>query len=163
MTITETIVRRRYGHHRVNPAEGYPPGSTLTAVAELYRIGEQRPYFSVTGEIGTYAQHRNGNVQACGCLHEEILRAWPELAPIVALHLSDEDGVPMHALENARYWAGLTQWEPMHADALARHLRITEEGEAEALTTEEAVAAKVAELAPRWKAEAEAAIAYLRS
>jgi hypothetical protein len=39
-----------------------------------------------------------------GCCHEHILKLKPELAPFAALHLSDVDGVPMHAASNAWYW-----------------------------------------------------------
>ena len=41
---------------------------------------------------------------AGGCLHHEIARAAPELAPLIALHLSTEQGVPMHAEANGWYW-----------------------------------------------------------
>lgn len=68
--------------------------------------------FSVTGELyerhGTWsgaAQYRNGrDMDAAGCIHDEVLRAFPHLAPIVALHLSDPDGVPMHADANGWYF-----------------------------------------------------------
>lgn len=68
--------------------------------------------FSVTGELydphGTWtgrAQHENGReADAGGCIHDEILRAFPKLAPVVALHLADPEGVPMHAEANALYF-----------------------------------------------------------
>jgi hypothetical protein len=53
-----------------------------------------KPYFSVTGET----KH------SCGCLHDEILKSRPDLKPLVDLHLSDLDGVPMHAEANGWYW-----------------------------------------------------------
>lgn len=39
-----------------------------------------------------------------GCCHDEILKHWPDLAPLAALHLSDIDGAPMHAEANGWYW-----------------------------------------------------------
>lgn len=52
-------------------------------------------YWSITG---TYDR-------ACGCIHSEILQARPDLAPIVAIHLSDANtGQPMHAEANGWYW-----------------------------------------------------------
>ena len=37
-------------------------------------------------------------------MHETILQYWPELAPIIALHLSDDTGEPMHSEANGWYW-----------------------------------------------------------
>jgi hypothetical protein len=81
-------------------------------------------YFSITGET-----------KDCGgCIHDEILKERPDLAPLVALHLSDLDGVPMHAEANGFYWlakaAGIPmRWEPEQDEATclqfyANHCRI---------------------------------------
>jgi hypothetical protein len=67
-------------------------------------VRTERNYFSVTGEISTERERAKGNCQSCGCIHEEVLNAFPQLAPLVALHLSDLDGVPMHAEANGFYW-----------------------------------------------------------
>lgn len=57
-------------------------------------ITHERGYFSVT------ATHD----RACGCLHTEVIQARPDLASLVALHLSDSNtGAPMHAEANGWY------------------------------------------------------------
>jgi len=60
--------------------------------------------FGVTGEISTERERAKQDAQACGCIHDELLAAFPQLAPLVALHLSDLEGVPMHAEANGFYW-----------------------------------------------------------
>src|SRR5690348_12567491 len=90
-----------------------PDRSRIVAHCEL-RIDDPRGLsdaFSVTGEVyephGTWsgaAQHRNGREWDAGCVHEDVLRAFPQLAPLVALHLCAPDGTPMHALANGWYF-----------------------------------------------------------
>lgn len=75
----------------------------ITAVGGLHKIGDQAPYFSLTGDIDR--AHMGLWVEdSGGCIHEEILKHWPELKPLADLHLSDMDGVPMHAAANAWHW-----------------------------------------------------------
>lgn len=76
----------------------------------LHLQGNARPYFSVTGWIGRPEDF----CHTCGCLHSDILRTWPHLAPIVALHLSDDTGEPMHGLANGWYY--LAGYYPNGAD-----------------------------------------------
>lgn len=60
-------------------------------------------HFSLTADI--YEQTPRGWREAGGgCCHEHILKLTPELAPFAAIHLSDQNGVPMHAIANAWYW-----------------------------------------------------------
>lgn len=59
-----------------------------------------RPYFTVTADL-----FERGLMQACGCLHEEIEEQFPgKYTDLIGLHLSDIDGIPGHAAENAWYW-----------------------------------------------------------
>ncbi len=75
---------------------------TLRVVGGLnYLRGNSNPYFSLTKE-----EHRKGFPHQCqsfGCDHETILRYWPQFADLAALHLSDIDGMPMHAEANGWY------------------------------------------------------------
>ena len=57
--------------------------------------------FSITGEV----RIPNRGVVACGCLHEDIARVFPELEPIIKWHLTSTDG-PMHYVTNTCYHAG---------------------------------------------------------
>lgn len=85
-------------------APGYGGSCLIEVMAGLlYLKGNRRPYFSVTAAIGTARQLQTGDWQAGGCCHSEIAEAWPELAPVIALHLSDDIGLPMHAEANGWY------------------------------------------------------------
>jgi hypothetical protein len=69
-----------------------------------YLRGNSAPYFSLTiasWRIVGFAK-RSGE-DSFGAAHDEILRLWPELAPLAALHLSDWTGAPMHAKANGFY------------------------------------------------------------
>lgn len=78
----------------------------LIATAKAYQLGgNQHPHFSVTGEISTQGERSRGDFQTGGCIHDEILKAWPAIAPVVAMHLSNaDDGQPMHGEANGFYW-----------------------------------------------------------
>ena len=96
--------------------------------AELkYLDGNENSYFSIGGDI--YRLARNGrNVWECGgCIHEEIVKHFPELQFLVDMHLADEDGVPIHAYENAAFFAGQTKYQEFDSSKLAKHLRISPE------------------------------------
>ena len=83
----------------------------LTVTAKLYTLGNnQYPYFSITGEVSRKDKRFRDPIIASGCIHEIILEHFPHLAPLVTVHLSGPDGVPMYAEANARYWAGLSTW-----------------------------------------------------
>jgi hypothetical protein len=110
-----------------------PNGSRVVAEIEV-RIaaeGEQfvnglSPAFSVTGSVWEARGSQSGAARerryrrmltdgrnpgpasepdVSGCVHEEIARAFPELAQVIRMHLSDPiTGEPMHAEANGWYW-----------------------------------------------------------
>lgn len=61
--------------------------------------GNRKPYFSLTGGV-----YQNGRDYMYGCIHEEILKHYPDLKPLADLHLCDMDGCPSHEGGNVFYW-----------------------------------------------------------
>jgi hypothetical protein len=72
--------------------------------AGLHKLGNQSPYFSVTATGWRNKTRCDSSWSFGGCCHDLILEHWPELAPVIALHLHDVDGIPMHAEDNGWYW-----------------------------------------------------------
>ena len=86
--------------------EGYGPGGTLFVEIRFddeCKNGHQT--FAITGTIYTNDSRRGRDCAACGCLHDDIARAFPELAPLIKWHLVSPDG-PMHYIANTVYHAG---------------------------------------------------------
>jgi hypothetical protein len=94
-------------------------GSLRVVVASVRwddRCNNGHNTFSITGEVyGPHGDKREGSIvassgkrlylESCGCVHEDIARAIPELAPLLKWHLCSSDG-PLHYLENVVYLAG---------------------------------------------------------
>jgi len=60
--------------------------------------------FSITADIFRMSQSlESKDPEACGCLHDEIAKAFPELVPLIQWHLTSTDG-PMHYIANTLYW-----------------------------------------------------------
>ena len=147
------------------------------ATFDLHQIGDQSPYFSITCDTYDNRERRGGGLVACGCQHDVVAKFFPELVPFIPLHLSTNDGVPMHAEANAWYWAGGdVRWnrgdknDPPRVDYLANHLRIPYShaqmlalrvGTSEITRAEFAL--YVAQQADRWVQEAATAINFLKS
>jgi hypothetical protein len=56
---------------------------------------------SVTGEVRRPgAKHPH----SCGQIHKEALQTWPDLAPLIRWHLTDDTGTPMHYIDNSITW-----------------------------------------------------------
>lgn len=162
-----------YPHHRI----------VVTAGLHDLAPKTQRPYWSVTAEIINKRKTRNSDegIESAGAMHETILVHFPELAPVVALHLSDDHGGAGHGHANAYYWLGLTRyttWERTYGkpedlpaiDVLARHLRISED-DARAMANRYPVsdrgylptlAYEIDGHRERWQRESDAAVELLR-
>lgn len=57
-------------------------------------------YISITGEITPY---RCRTPHCCGCIHDEIYKAFPALRPFLWLHLVNLDGSVSYEVENSLY------------------------------------------------------------
>lgn len=73
--------------------------NSFAITAEIYEPHHRQAEASITQNGKQYW------LSACGCCHDEVIKAFPELAPYIRWHLSDTDG-PMHYSANALYWAG---------------------------------------------------------
>lgn len=87
------------------PVKGYGAGGTMHVKIRFddeCQNGHQT--FSITADVYTNESRRRRDVQACGCLHDDIRRVFPELAPLIKWHLVSTDG-PMHYIANTAYHA----------------------------------------------------------
>ena len=93
----------------------------IRALYGLEVIGTQDPHITVTAEIESRSGSRGRwHEDSAGCLHTEVARRFPYLAPLIPYHLCSirPDGTiePMHYVANAIYWAeyvaGVSRWTP---------------------------------------------------
>ena len=110
MTTTPTalpqskLARTQYKHHEKTYKNSQ--GETQRLVV-LLRYDDDckngHNSFSITAQL--YDKHsKRGDCSACGCLHDEIAKHAPELAPFIKWHLVSSD-CPMHYLSNTVYHA----------------------------------------------------------
>lgn len=81
-----------------------PNGHILKATACLRAANNQTPYFSLQGEERNPKITRGDSIVRCGCMHDDLVRHWPDLKELALLHLSNINGVPMYAEANGWYW-----------------------------------------------------------
>lgn len=75
-------------------------GERMRVEVRYSRIGSNKHRsFGITGSI-----YRGRRPYACGCLHADIEKHFPELAYLIDYHLCDDEG-PLHYLANTTYWA----------------------------------------------------------
>lgn len=84
-----------------------------------YLSGNNQPYFSITADE-EYMTRYGWRCSACGCMHDEIIKAFPSLKRLIPFHLSNQDGLPMHYESNARYW-----WQQKEYEKVCDHLRMS--------------------------------------
>jgi hypothetical protein len=83
----------------------YGAGARMVAKYGFHYLqGNRRPYFSVTADISTNASRRRHDIEAGGCLHDDIAENLPEIAHLIKWHLVDDDAQPVHYIANGAYW-----------------------------------------------------------
>ena len=108
------------------------------------QCGNGHNSFGITG--AQYRKRRNGTWEedAFGCLHETIIKHFPELAPYIKWHLCSSDG-PLHYLANTNYHA-------MNGNLnYARSSAIWPEGDLEQLQDERALKDRLPQLLAEFK------------
>lgn len=86
--------------------KGYGPGGMMTVTIrhdDNCKNGHET--FSITADVITTESKRNNDIAAGGCMHDEIVKVFPELAHLIKWHLCSTDG-PMHYIVNTTYAAG---------------------------------------------------------
>lgn len=121
---TSTLTKKQTRVFRVDYMEN---GDPITLIAEVRyddECGNGHNSFAITGDLyEKHAQPREPKVKhattgrtlwlnSCGCLHDEIEKRIPELAPLIKWHLTSSDG-PMYYIENTLYHA--LEHGPTHA------------------------------------------------
>jgi hypothetical protein len=91
---------RIFGPH---PIEGYGKNALIKAIVQYDdQCSNGHNTFSITGEI--YIPGKR-DIEAGGCIHEQIVSVFPELEPYIKWHLVSSDA-PLHYVANTVYLAG---------------------------------------------------------
>lgn len=94
-------------NHKLTPWKEYRERGVAYRIRAKYGFTHfqgQDPYWSITGEIEWKARNGRWVEHSVGCLHEEIVKHFPELAPVIRWHLCATPSGPMHYESNALYW-----------------------------------------------------------
>jgi hypothetical protein len=97
------LTRSQYKSYGPRSIDGYGLGAAIWAhVRHDDECGNGHNSFAITATVRV---PRHKDIAAGGCMHEEIAKAFPELAPFIKWHLTSTDG-PMHYVANTIHLAG---------------------------------------------------------
>lgn len=100
---TTGIFRNQKFNSVSRPIRGYGKGAEIKVSIRFddeCKNGHQT--FAITAEVQIPGRR---DIEAGGCMHEEIAKVFPEFAPLIKWHLVSTDG-PMHYVGNTCYYAG---------------------------------------------------------
>ena len=123
-----------------------------------------KPYFSITA-----TKYKGRWPKSCGMLHDDIMKYSPEFKDLIEVHLRDENGYPMHSLENGLFFYESAKNCSNDPDSfacqmigiLAKHLMIDNNECFELIqemnngNSRDILESKIKELAPKWKAKSD--------
>lgn len=90
------------------PIKGYGAGAVIQVSIRFDdQCKNSHNSFAITASVISDRSRRLGDIEAGGCLHEDIARVFPELASLIQWHLFDSNG-PMYYVANTVYHA--TNW-----------------------------------------------------
>ena len=99
--MSSVLTRKQVKKYGPRFVAGYEKDAMLTVEVRYDDdCGNGHNSFAITGDI-----RAGGKWLAGGCVHEEIAKHFPELAPFIKWHLMSSDG-PMHYIQNTVYLAG---------------------------------------------------------
>lgn len=90
----------RIRNQKFSASRGYLKGELTVHVRFDDECKNGHETFSMTADFAI-----GRHIESCGCLHEDIARAFPKLAHLIKWHLTSTDG-PMHYLANTKHLAG---------------------------------------------------------
>lgn len=102
------LTRKQTKTYGPKPITGWGKNALIKAKVRYDdECGNGHNSFAITDEI--YIPGKR-DCEACGMLHEEIVKSFPELQPFLKWHLVSSDE-PMHYVANTLYWLGYdTKW-----------------------------------------------------
>ena len=106
------------------PVDGYGTNGVMHVIIRFddeCKNGHQS--FSITADVYTVESRRQKDIAASGCMHDEITKIFPELAPLIKWHLISTDG-PMHYIANTLYHAGDRDYNGRRAGEPSAHRTI---------------------------------------
>jgi hypothetical protein len=108
--LASTLIKHQVRTFGPVAIDGYGPGAEFIATVRFDdQCGNGYNTLSLTATVTTPLSRSRKDIEAGGCLHPEIAKHFPELAPLIPYHLCSTDG-PMHYIANTLYWLGKSGW-----------------------------------------------------
>ena len=102
VTADNGIIRNQKFISERRVIEGWGAGATIYVEVRFDdQCNNGHESFAITAEIRRPGRR---DCEACGCLHDEIAKVFPELAPLIKWHLVSTNS-PMHYVANTLYQA----------------------------------------------------------